>query len=128
MECQENHEQAGRILRSVLGALHNRLTPEESLQLISQLPIGIKGLYVDGWTPNKYHSKIKSMDEFVEEVIKEDDFSAYRDFATLADAMKAIEAVIKTIADYVSAGELQDVIEILPKDIQSYFLEWSHTS
>ncbi len=124
----DNKEQAGRMLRCVLRALRNRITTEESLQLMAQLPMAIKSLYVDGWTPTKYHPKIKSMDEFAEEVMKEDGFPAWRDFPTLADAMKAIEAVIKTIADYVSAGELHDLIDVLPQDMQSPFMEWSHTT
>ncbi len=44
----DNRDRAGRILRSVLRALRNRLTVEESLQLISQLPMAIKAVYVEG--------------------------------------------------------------------------------
>ena len=37
------------------------------------------------------------------------------------------EAVIKTMADYVSAGKLHDIVAVLPSDMKSYFLEWMHT-
>jgi uncharacterized protein (DUF2267 family) len=123
----ENRDRAGRVLRSVLRALRNRITIEESLQLLSQLPMVIKALYVDGWKPHREFARIKTMQDFSEEVLKEDDLSAWRDFSSLEEATDAIEAVMKTLADYVSAGELHDVINLMPKEIKRHFLVWVHT-
>lgn len=124
----QNKERAGRILRSVLRALRNRLTLEESIQLMAQLPMVIKGLYVDGWTPHKSHTKIKTIEELAWEVVREDGTSAKVDFADVADALRAIEAVMKTMADYVSPGELHNIVAILPEDdMKGYFLTWAHT-
>ncbi len=124
---EENRDRAGRVLRSVLHVLRNRLSIEESFQLISQLPMPIKAVYVDGWTPSRSFTKIKTMSEFAEEVVRTDGGSAWRDFSGINDAMDAIEAVIKTMAHYVSAGELHHIIAVLPEDMKSYFYEWSHT-
>jgi uncharacterized protein (DUF2267 family) len=124
---EENRERAGRVLRCVLHALRNRLSLEESFQLMAQLPMLIKAVYVDGWTPSRAHAKIKTINEFAEEVIRLDGLSSWRDFSGVSDAMDAIEAVIKTVADYVSAGELHHIVAVLPEDMKSYFLEWSHT-
>lgn len=60
-----DQDQAGRILRSVLRALRNRLTVEESFQFISQLPMAIKGVYVDGWQVKLNPSKLKHIEDFV---------------------------------------------------------------
>ncbi len=119
-----NKDRAGRVVRCVFRAMRNRLTIEESAQLMAQLPLVIKGLYVDGWIPQKRYPKVKTMDEFVQVVIAEDGTSALRDFSGIEDAMDATEAVIKTLAEYVSQGELRHMVAILPKDMKSYFLTW----
>jgi uncharacterized protein (DUF2267 family) len=123
----ENRDRAGRVLRCVLRALRNRVTIEESLQLLSQLPMVIKALYVDGWKIHHEFTRIKTMEDFSEEVLKEDGHSAWRDFSSIEEATDAIEAVMKTLADYVSAGELHDVINLMPKEIKQHFLVWVHT-
>lgn len=123
----ENRDRAGRVLRSVLHALRSRLTLQESFQLIAQLPMVIKALYIEGWQPTRQHEKIKTMTEFCEAVMRDDGISAWRDFSGESDAIEATEAVIKTIADYVSAGELHDIVAVLPEDMKEQFMVWSHT-
>ncbi|MEY4930739.1 MAG: hypothetical protein RI909_1463 [Bacteroidota bacterium] len=123
----ENRDRAGRILRSVLRALRNRLTIQESLQLLSQLPMAIKSIYVDGWKLSHEYARIKTIEDFCTEVMKEDGLSAWRDFSTMEETMKAVEAVMKTLADYVTAGELHDVIDQMPQEIKRHFMVWVHT-
>lgn len=123
----ENRDRAGRVLRSVLRALRNRLSIEESLQLLSQLPMAIKSVYVEGWKLNHHFVRIKTIEDFAEEVMIEDGISAWRDFASIEEATDAIEAVMKTLADYVTAGELHDVIDLMPKEIKQHFMVWVHT-
>lgn len=83
--------------------------------------------YVDGWAPAHSHARIKTIHELAEAVRREDGISVENDFPGVTDAKDAIEAVMKTIADYVSAGELHDIVSILPDDMKSYFVEWIHT-
>lgn len=124
---EENRDRAGRVLRSVLKALRNRITIEESLQLLSQLPMAIKSVYVEGWKVQHEFVRIKTIEDLAEEVMKEDGLSAWRDFSSTAEAIDAIEAVMKTLADYVTAGELHDVIDLMPKEIKQHFMVWVHT-
>jgi uncharacterized protein (DUF2267 family) len=124
---EDNRDRAGRVLRCVLHTLRDRLTVEESFQLLAQLPMVIKALYIEGWQPSRYRNKIKTLQELSEEVMKLDGMSAWRDFSGVSDAMDGIEAVIKTMADYVSAGELHDIIAVLPEDMKERFMVWSHT-
>jgi uncharacterized protein (DUF2267 family) len=123
----EARDRAGRVLRCVLRALRNRLTVEENLQLLAQLPMAIKSVYVEGWKPGQQFERIKTIEEFAEEVIRQDGMSAWRDFSGHTEAIEAIEAVMKTVADYVSAGELHDVIGLLPGEVQKHFMVWVHT-
>lgn len=122
-----NRDRAGRVLRCVLRTLRSHLTPEESLQLLSQLPMAIKSVYVEGWKIHHEFVRIKTIDDFSEEVMKEDGLAAWRDFSSVEEARDAIQAVMKTLADYVSAGELHDVVDLMPKEIKEHFVVWMHT-
>jgi uncharacterized protein (DUF2267 family) len=123
---EKDRERAGRVLRCVLRALRNHLTIEESFQLMAQLPMAIKAMYVDGWVPNHTHLKTKTVDELAAEVRREDGLSSENDFPGISDALEATRAVIRTVADFVSAGELHDIVAILPREMKSHFLEWIH--
>ena len=72
-------------------------------------------------------SGIKTLDDFCEEVMKEDGLAAWRDYSSIEEAKEAIEAVMKTLADYVTAGELHDMIDLMPKEIKQHFMVWVHT-
>jgi uncharacterized protein (DUF2267 family) len=50
MNLANNTDKAGRILSSILHALRDVITTQESLQLISQFPMFLKAVYVNGWT------------------------------------------------------------------------------
>lgn len=123
----ENRDRAGRILRCVLKALRNRLTVEESLQLMAQLPMAIKAVYVEGWKIHHEFVRIKTMEQFAAEVMREDGYAAWRDFSSMEEAEHAIEAVMKTLADYVSAGELHDIIDLMPNEVKKLFMVWVHS-
>jgi len=108
---------AGRILRSTFRVLRNHLTFEESLQLLSQLPMAIKSVYVEGWKKGD-HKKIKSVDEFLIEVIQEEGNSAWRDFNSGEEIIDCVRAVIDTMRLYVSSEEIDQALHTLPRRLQ----------
>ncbi len=116
--CPDNKKKAGRILKAVLKALRNRLSHEESMHLLAQLPMCIKAIYVDGWKLSETPEKIKNVSEFVEEVMKYDRPRAQQDFADKDDAIRAIKAVFRVIKRHISDGEAQDVEAELPKQLK----------
>ena len=53
--------------------LRRRLTLDESFDLLAQLPMCIKAVYVDGWKPALFPDKsIKTLEDFIREVLEED--------------------------------------------------------
>lgn len=118
----ENPERASRVLKAVLRALRNRITVEESLQLISQLPMFLKGIYVDGWKAKEYKRK-KHISEFIDEIIEEAGPTGTYDFPTEAAAIKAITAVFSVIKDQVSEGEIKDIRAIFPTELKQLWDE-----
>ncbi len=116
--CPEDKKKAGRILKAVLKALRNRLSHEESMHLLAQLPMCIKAIYVDGWKLSQTPEKIKNVSEFVQEVMKYDRPRAQQDFKDEEEAVKAIKAVFRVIKNHISDGEAQDVKAELPKQLK----------
>src|SRR5688500_3861049 len=75
----KDRSHAARILRSTFRVLRNHISFEESLQLLSQLPMAIKCVYIDGWKKGS-HKKIKTVDDLLIEIIQEEGVAAWRDF------------------------------------------------
>src|SRR6266508_1562355 len=68
---EDDTNKAGRVLRCVLHALRDTITPEESMHLVSQLPFMLKALYIDGWKMTNKHHKIRHVEDFAEHVYNE---------------------------------------------------------
>ena len=109
---------AGRMLRCVFHVLRDHLTLEESFQLLSQLPLALKALYVDSWTPQRHRMKSRTITDFFNEMIREDGYSSLKDFSTGADVLDAVHLVFKTLRRHISEGEFRNMEAVLPKDIK----------
>jgi uncharacterized protein (DUF2267 family) len=114
-----NKKAAARILRAVLHALRDRITVEESLQLLAQLPMVIKGIYVDGWTLKNQHKHTRTVDQFLFDVIRNDGIAALDDFTlNREEARIVVERVFFVLSRQVSEGELRNIIAVLPGEIK----------
>ena len=93
------------------------------MNLVAQLPMLIKAVYVDGWKlGNSSDTSIKSDEDFVDAMMEEDGRMAGIDFPTPGDAEAGARAVFRVLKRHVSAGELQDIQQVLPKRIRDLFL------
>lgn len=112
-----DHQQAYHVLRAVLHTLRNRLTAEEVVDLGAQLPMIIRGLYYEGWTPNGKPLGARKKEEFLAHIA-----SALRETPELYPE-GAAWGVFKVIGNHVSEGEIGDVKSILPADIRTLWPE-----
>ncbi len=120
MNLSKDRDRAGRILTSILHGLRDIISPAESLQLIAQLPMFIKAVYVNGWSLKKDKPKVKRMPEFIELVRKHDGPAAVNDFGYDDDlAEQYIDTTFIYLRKYVSLGEMEDIRDGLPKDLKS---------
>ncbi|WP_200763118.1 DUF2267 domain-containing protein [Nitrosophilus alvini] len=114
----------GRVLRSVLRVLRRKISPDEYLDLISQLPMCIKAVAVDGWKLTEFPDKsIKNVDDFIKAITEEDKRSADNDFGDENQAKEAVKAVFRVIKKHVSEGEIKDLEAELPKVIKEFIEE-----
>ncbi len=111
----------GIILRAVLHTIRDRLTINESLDFMTQLPMFIKGVYVDNWKYRERPAQITTVEEFKEEVKKyQDQYGEYR-FDWNNSTEEIILAVLDELSKYTSAGEARHIIAQLPEGLKDFF-------
>ena len=111
LDCDRHH--AYRALRAVLHCLRDRLMINEAAQLGDQLPMLVRGIYYEAWRPAGKPEKIRSREEFLAWI------GAHLPKTGLVDAEDAARAVFQVLDNHVSAGEIRDVMQSLPKEIRS---------
>lgn len=118
LDLEVPRDKAGRIVRAVLHALRDRLSFEESFQFMAQLPMAIKALYVEGWKYSVERSRIRHLDELLAAIREVDGKLSGFDFGNDVQALRAVQAVFNALYEYVSPGEMRDVLDLLPSSIR----------
>lgn len=118
LNMEENPEKAGRVLMSILHGLRYMISVEESLQFISQLPMFLKAAYVNGWSIKKDKRKIRNMEDFIYLVRSFDGVTSIYDFESDEVAEEYINSTFLLLRKYVSAGEMNDLKDALPKNLK----------
>lgn len=121
LQMPEDMGKAMRIMRAVLHSLRDRIPPQESLQLISQLPMYIKAIYVEGWKWTPHGNNVRKIDDFVVSVIQHDGVSGQYDFADADQTEEYIRGVFRVLQRHVSEGEIADVVSTLPTELRPLF-------
>ncbi|NNC71488.1 MAG: DUF2267 domain-containing protein [Sphingomonadaceae bacterium] len=109
----EDKQRAYRLLRSTLHVLRDRLQMNEAADLAAQLPTLIRGIYYEGWQPNRpptHHKHELNFIAAIEAAFIED---------PNADPGVTARAALAVIADHVSEGEIDDVKSGLPPEIKA---------
>jgi uncharacterized protein (DUF2267 family) len=122
-ELNVSPDKALRILRAVLHAVRKHFNIEESMQLLSQLPMSLKGLYADQWNPRQEIHRLHHIDEFLDEVRSYDLQLAAFDFGNNTSAGKIVQSVFRVISEYTTHGEFQDMLASFPQEIKSFVQE-----
>lgn len=112
----QSKESAYQALRGTLHAIRDRLPVEEAVDLASQLPLMIKGVYYDGWTLRDKPEKFKK-EEFARRV------HAQFEFDDNVNPAEVIRAVLRVMYRHMDEGEIRDVKFNMPKEIQEWFPE-----
>ena len=113
---EEDLARAARILRATLHVLRNQSTPEESVQFISQLPMFIKAIYVDGWVLGSKKNRVRHVEDFVAAVSDQVGAEAFKD---PEDCLVAIKDVLRVVREHVSDGEINDIKCTMPAGLRS---------
>ena len=66
----DDREYAYRVMRAALHALRDRVGPGTALHLAAQLPMLIRGMYLEGWQPTATPTRERHLEEFFSHVAK----------------------------------------------------------
>lgn len=110
MNWQDRHL-AYLALRACLQSLRDRLTVDEAADLGAQLPMLIRGFYYEGWKPAATPEKIKTKDDFLAKIKRH--FPGGN-----VDPETATRAVFKMLYHRISQGEINDIKQLLPAEIE----------
>ncbi|GAA4272810.1 DUF2267 domain-containing protein [Aquimarina gracilis] len=125
MNLEDNPDKAARILSSVLHGLREIISVEESLQLLAQLPMFLKAVYVNGWKIKTKRNKIKHMEQFIDLVRSYDGVTSIYDFESNEIAEHYIQTTFFLLRKYISPGEMQDIRDELPKNLKNMIFDKS---
>lgn len=102
---------AFNVLKAVLHTLRDRTTVEEVFHLSAQLPVLIRGIYLEGYKPSGKPEKMNA-EEFVRQIRNR------MGPAIDIPATDATRAVFTILYEKTSPGEMDDIKGSMPKDIQ----------
>lgn len=119
---ENDPDQTIRLLRAVLHSIRDRISIPESLDLLSQLPMMLKAIYVEQWT---YHEKppldFNDVEGFTEAVEKEQSKLGERKFDWNEPTEDLIKIVLASLRKYLSDGQAIHVLEQMPKEVRALF-------
>jgi uncharacterized protein (DUF2267 family) len=101
-------------LRGTLHALRDQLPIDESAQLSAQLPMLVRGIYFEGWNPGPAPPRGESREQFLERVNREVERTRWATFNPEHEA----RAVLRVLADRVSAGQMHQVRRTMPEQVR----------
>jgi len=114
---------AGILLCSVLHTLRDSISLRESIQLIAQLPVFLKGVYVDNWKYSEHPEKLTSVKEFKDRVKQKQDEYGENDFDWPLSTEDLIRKVLEQLSQYISEGEAKEIIDQLSSEVKTLFRE-----
>ncbi|SCL28426.1 Uncharacterized conserved protein, DUF2267 family [Micromonospora rhizosphaerae] len=111
---KEHRNQSYCALRTVLHLLRDRLPVQESVQFATQLPLLLRGIYFDGWTPMDVPVKL-SRDDFLLEARRRFPYDVEGGIDRL------VQVVLDTLGKHLNPGQWEEVKDNMPRDLVRIF-------
>ncbi len=106
-------EYALQCLRGALHALRDQLTVEQSAHLSAQLPMVVRGIYYEEWSPAIVPARDRSGERFLKRLSR-----YFPDKDRTVDPASIARAVFRVLHRHISPGESQKLYHVLPGDIR----------
>jgi uncharacterized protein (DUF2267 family) len=102
--------------RVTLHTLRDRIIIDETFELAAQMPVLLKGIFFDGYDPSGKPLQIRDREKLFEEI--QERF----DKASGLNGEVITRAVLKVLYRRVGEGEMDDIKDSMPDDIQGLFI------
>lgn len=121
----DDTDHAIRVTEAFFHTLRERITPEESMHLVAQLPMYLKAIYVNGWKIGSELKKYETKEAFIASLKFHTTRTAGVDFGSSdEEAELVVNAVVNTLKMYVDEGELNNIIAQLPFEIAAFLAQY----
>lgn len=110
-----NKEDAYKLLKIVLHELRDRLPVSEATQLGAQLPVLIRGLYYEGFSPQAHSMNDKSLKALLQAV--ENKMPRFYP----KNPGELIRGVLVLLSEHVSEGEIHDVKACCSEELRAFW-------
>jgi uncharacterized protein (DUF2267 family) len=117
LQAPEDTAYADRLTTAVFSTLRDLITPEESLHLISGLPMYLKAHYVNGWKIHREKPRVKTREEFFDLLREKYPRTSGRPLGDYQSLRHDVKAVFEVMRNYVNDGELRHLQVQLPQPI-----------
>lgn len=108
----QSSRDALRLLRVTLAQIRDHLGHDELAQLAAQMPLLIRGMFYEGWSPARTPLQERSIDQFMAPIeAKLADVQGWR-------GQESVAAVFQTLTEKITDGEIEDVRAGLPQAIR----------
>jgi len=107
-----DRSQAYAALRAVTHVLRDRLPMAGVLGLSAQLPILLRGVFLEGWRPTEAPTGIRHPLTFAEAV------EAQLPKGFPREGLGAVRAVLQVLAERLDAGEIEKLLAYLPEPLR----------
>ena len=114
----DNRHKAYQALRGVLHVIRDHLPVTEAVHFGTQLPMLVRGFFYEGWRPAGKPIKDHTVDGFLSAVA--DHFPKDPDI----DAERVTRAVCSLLADHLPGGEIEKIINVMPKPLRQFWQEY----
>jgi uncharacterized protein (DUF2267 family) len=104
------------LLRETLHAVRDFLTVDEAADLAAQLPLLLRGIYFEGWVPSKTPAHPRSVDDFLDRVMK-----PFKDDPPI-EPDAAVSAVFTVLRRQISLGEYDQISLAMRKSLRDLWM------
>lgn len=116
-EIGPDKQLAWHVLGVVLRTLRDRLPPDLSAHVASQLPVLVRGAYYDQYRPAEQPKPIRSREEFVEQI------GSGLSNVRRVNPEAAARAVFHTLNRHLPAGQVTKARGALPQEVQALWAD-----
>ncbi|MFD2512303.1 DUF2267 domain-containing protein [Pontibacter locisalis] len=118
----EDQGQTYILLRAVLHTLRDRIHISESLHIMSQLPLFLKGVFAEHWEYREQPLQFETLEEFKKAVEEDQARHGERQFDWKQPTDELVKMVLTSLGTrYLTEGQLEHIATQMPKEVQSVF-------
>lgn len=114
----ESQEQTLIILRSVMHTIRDRITIAESFNVLAQLPVMLKGIYVENWKYHEKPNKIRSLEEFKNDIKSRQEKYGETRFDWNLSTEEIVSRVMGKLRKYLDEGQVRHIEDQLPAEVK----------